>query len=88
MSFFELGMLVCFGISWPINVYKTWREKSTKGKSIGFTLCIFVGYIAGIIHKFVYSRDFVLFVYLFNLLMVSADIVLFFYYQHRERQAT
>ena len=33
---FEILMIVSFGISWPINVMKSIRTKSTKGKSIFF----------------------------------------------------
>lgn len=78
MSFFELGMLVCFGISWPISVMKSYRMKTTKGKSLPFTIAIVVGYIMGITHKLLYSRDAVLYVYFFNLTMVSIDLILYF----------
>ena len=33
MSFFEAGMLICFGASWPFAVAKTYKSKSVKGKS-------------------------------------------------------
>lgn len=78
MSFFELGMLICFGVSWPLSVLKSYRMRTTKGKSLPFTLAIFVGYIMGITHKLLYSRDIVLVMYIINLLMVSADIALYF----------
>ena len=78
MSFFELGMLVCFGISWPISVMKSYRMKTTKGKSLPFTIAIVIGYIMGITHKLLYSRDAVLYVYFFNLTMVSIDLILYF----------
>ncbi len=51
MSPFEIGMLVCFGISWPISVFKSWKTKSTAGKSILFMTAILIGYISGILHK-------------------------------------
>ena len=44
MSFFELGMLLCFGVSWPINVVKSYRMRTAKGKSLPFLIAIFVGY--------------------------------------------
>ncbi len=87
MSPFELGMLVCFGISWPISVLKTLRMKSTKGKSILFMTVILLGYVAGIIHKIWYSLDLVIFVYIFNFLMVAADVSLYWYYFRLERIA-
>jgi hypothetical protein len=81
MSIFELTMLCCFGFSWPVSVFKIWKTKSTAGKSLVFTFFIWIGYIAGTIHKLLYSRDFVLAIYLFNLINVSADLALYFYYR-------
>ena len=86
MSFFELGMVVCFGISWPINVIKSIRTKSTVGKSIAFSVVVFVGYILGIIHKLKYSRDFVLYAYILNLTMVSIDIVVYILNYRRDKK--
>jgi hypothetical protein len=40
-------------------------------------MAIWVGYVAGIAHKLIYSRDAVLWVYVFNLTMVSLDLFLF-----------
>ena len=85
MSFFELGMLVLFGISWPISVIKSIRMKSAVGKSVGFTICVFVGYLSGITHKLLYNRDFILIVYFFNLTMVGIDIVLYFINSRRDK---
>ena len=78
MHFFELGMLVCFGISWPISIMKTYRSRSTKGKSVIFSVIILLGYVCGIINKILYSRDFVLALYILNFLMVFTDMVLWF----------
>jgi len=77
MSVFELTMLVCFGISWPFSVYKSFKSRSTRGKSLVFLVAIWIGYVAGIAHKLIYSRDAVLWVYVFNLTMVSLDLCLF-----------
>ena len=32
----ETLMILSFGISWPINLAKAWRSRSTGGKSIMF----------------------------------------------------
>ncbi len=88
-DFFEIAMLVSFGISWPINVIKSIRTKSTKGKSLAFLLMIFVGYIFGITSKLM-SSDFkwyVMFFYILNLLMVGLDIVLYAVNYTRENRA-
>ena len=43
MQIFEIFMLLCFGMSWPISVYKSFRSKSTKGKSVVFIVAIILG---------------------------------------------
>ncbi|MBQ7896627.1 MAG: hypothetical protein IJ364_08770, partial [Oscillospiraceae bacterium] len=59
---------------------------TTKGKSLPFLIAIVVGYIMGITHKLLYSREFVLVVYVINLCMVSADLVLYFVNKRYDRQ--
>lgn len=76
MSIFEAGMLVCFGTSWPFSVYKTWKTKSCKGKSLIFLSLVFIGYLCGITHKLLYSRDFVILLYLLNGALVLTDLIL------------
>jgi len=51
MSVFEMGMLICFGVSWPFAVYKTWKTKTSESKSMVFLWLVFVGYLSGIAHK-------------------------------------
>jgi len=86
LSIFEIGMLVCFGAAWPVNIYKSITSKTTKGKSLFFLIIVVIGYISGIIHKLLYSRDIVLVLYVVNLLMVCADICLFFMNKRREKK--
>ena len=45
----EIIMIVSFGASWPLNVWKSYRAKTTQGKSLAFLCLIFFGYIAGIL---------------------------------------
>ena len=81
----EVIMLVCFGISWPISVWKSIRSGSTGGKSVVFMLAIIIGYIAGIASKIVGGQiNYVLFMYCLNLLMVSMDLGVYFVNKHRE----
>lgn len=87
MSVFELIMLTCFGISWPISILKSWKTRSTTGKSLMFMIIILIGYVAGITHKILYSFDFVVYAYIFNFLMVSVDITLYFINWKREKNA-
>ncbi len=74
---FELLMIVCFGISWPFNVVKSYRTRSTKGKSVVFLAAIFIGYIFGIINKLLTNPNYVLYAYVFNLIFVGIDLVLY-----------
>lgn len=78
MSIFEAGMLLCFGMAWPINILKSYRTRSTKGKSLPFLCSIEFGYICGITHKILYSRDLVMILYIINFTMVLIDICLYF----------
>ncbi len=81
MSFFEMTMLLCFGMAWPTSIYKSIKSKSTKGKSVNFLFIILAGYLAGILHKLFYNLDFVIVLYVINFLMVLTDIIL--YYRNR-----
>ena len=82
----EIVMIVSFGASWPMNVIKSYKARSAKGKSLAFLLLIFFGYIAGIASKFLneaYMASFsekwyVLFFYFLNMAMVGVDILLYF----------
>ena len=82
-SIFEFGMLACFGLCWPISVYTSVKTKRTEGKSLLFMLIIFVGYISGVIHKVYYNYDFVIILYISNLILVLVDIVLYLKYSRR-----
>lgn len=82
----ESIMLICFGISWPISVYKSYKSKSTKGKSMIFLLAIMIGYVAGITAKVAGGAiNYVLIIYIFNLIVVSTDFVLYFVNKHGEK---
>ena len=74
---FEVLMIVCFGISWPFNIAKSWNAKTAKGKSLLFEVCILVGYICGIAGKFITGNvTYVLIAYVINVVMVTIDILL------------
>ena len=86
MQIFEIIMLLCFGISWPISVYKSIRSKSTKGKSVVFIIAIIIGYISGIIGKIVnHQLNYVAVFYLINLIVVSIDLALYFFNAWHEK---
>lgn len=78
-EFLEILMVVCFGCSWPLNVIKSYKTRTTKGKSLGFLLLVFVGYIFGIASKLVATsfKWYVLFFYVLNFIMISVDLLLY-----------
>lgn len=76
MSIFEAIMLICFGAAWPVSIVKSYKSRSTGGKSLAFSLIIIVGYISGIVNKIVNKPDFVTWLYVLNLVMVSIDAAL------------
>lgn len=76
---FELGMVLCFGVSWPVSIAKSWRCRTAKGKSPVFLVFIIVGYLCGIVWKLLSgSITYVFWFYVLNLLMVSVDLCLYF----------
>jgi hypothetical protein len=78
MSIFEIGMLVCFGFAWPTAIHKSIKSKSIEGKSLLFIYVVMTGYVFGIVHKFMYSLDIVVILYIINLLMVFTDLMLYY----------
>lgn len=84
-EFLEVIMIVSFGASWPLNVIKSYKARTTKGKSLLFLCLIVFGYIAGITSKLlnesymmsIHSKWYVLFFYVLNLIMVAADLCLY-----------
>lgn len=75
----EAVMLICFGLSWPLSLYKNIKAKTAKTMSLQFTLLIVAGYIAGITAKILnHNINYVLVMYLLNLIIVSANIVVYF----------
>ena len=84
----ESTMLICFGLSWPMNLAKNIKAKSAKTMSLQFILLIIAGYIAGICAKFYdHKFNYVLVVYLLNLAVVSANLAVYFINRHYDRQA-
>ena len=84
----EIMMIVCFGFSWPMNVIKSYRARTTTGKSLPFLLLIFIGYIFGITAKLIAPsfKWYVLFLYILNLIMVGADLLLYWRNYNLDKQ--
>lgn len=90
----EIAMLVLFGCSWPISVYKSIKVRTSVGKSAVFNILLIIGYIAGIISKFLKMTPFMaanandglkkgififaLIMYFVNLAMITTNLVLYY----------
>jgi hypothetical protein len=82
MEFYELmeiAMIVAFGCSWPMNVIKSYKARTAKGKSLTFLILVLFGYICGITGKLIAPtfKWYVLFFYVLNFIMVSADLLMY-----------
>lgn len=78
-QFFEAAMIVLFGISWPFSVMKSWRSRTTKGKSLLFEIFVLTGYLCGIAGKIItHSITYVLIFYIINAVMVAVDLGLYY----------
>jgi formate hydrogenlyase subunit 3/multisubunit Na+/H+ antiporter MnhD subunit len=84
----ETAMLVLFGLSWPFNIVKSWKSRTTRGRSIYFEALVLAGYFCGVAAKVV-AGDFtyVFAFYLLDIAMVVADMILFFRNRCLERAA-
>ncbi len=78
-SMLEATMLICFGLSWPINTMKAYRARSAKNMSLPFILLIIFGYVAGIGAKLLLNQmNYVLVVYFINLAVVTLNLMVYF----------
>ena len=89
-SVMETLMVVCFGLSWPLNIAKAWKARTAKGTSVLFYFFIWIGYIFAMIGKgrlialnapqpwYVTVRWYVMFFYVLNTLMVTGGILIYF----------
>ncbi len=81
--------MICFGVSWPVAIFKTLRTRRTEGKSLLFLLLILLGYLAGITAKFIVAAqshtwpNWVTLLYAVNAILVVVDI--FLYQKYRPR---
>ena len=90
---FELLMIVCFGVSWPLNIIKAWKARTTKGSSVQFYFLILIGYLFGILskaiklHHGVSTPGYVWFFYILNSVIVTMGILVWFRNKGLDRKA-
>ena len=80
---FEAAMLLCFGASWPFSLWKIWRTKQTAGVSLRFLALVEIGYVCGMLHKYLFYWDAVFWLYALNFAMILAAMVLCIAYRRR-----
>ena len=83
----EAVMILCFGLSWPISIRKSWVSRTAKGKSLFFECFIWIGYVFGIARKFMqlgmgvetcWLFYLAWFFYFLNIAEITIDILLYF----------
>ncbi len=99
-SIMEMMMVVCFGISWPLNIIKAWRSRSSKGISLPFYFFIWIGYVFAFAGKFTLIAAnaphpwyetvhwYVMFFYVLNIVMVTVGIGIYFRNKHLDKAST
>ena len=84
----ETMMIVCFGLSWPLSIMRSYKSRSTKGKSLLFMCFIVFGYLCGIASKMLtHTYNLAFWFYFPNVIMVSTDICLYFRNKKIEKSA-
>ncbi len=86
----EALTILCFGLSWPISIRKSYISRTAKGKSLFFEVFILIGYAFGIARKIIQlatwtqpgAPDFLFFLsaifYVLNFIEIGIDIALYF----------
>ncbi len=85
----EALMIVCFGLSWPISIYRSYKSRTAKGKSLLFEVFVWVGYVFGITRKFIQYANasgaglsFLFYLgwifYVLNIIEITIDMLLYF----------
>ncbi len=88
----EMIMMICFGLSWPINIRKAWVGRTAKGISVMFYGFIVFGYVVGLLSKYIKLRQgihtplYVWFFYILNMLMVATGIAIYFRNKKLDRE--
>lgn len=87
VNLLEAAMILCFGISWPISIYRSYVSRTAKGKSLFFEVFVWVGYVFGITRKFIEffggrDLDALFYIgwlfYIMNIIEITVDIGLYF----------
>lgn len=91
-QFCEFFMLFAFGFSWPFAIARTYKSghsgKGVAGKSPMFMTIVLLGYVGGILARLLDANpgnDWLCFVYLADMALVSTDLALYLHYAAKGR---
>lgn len=81
----EALTILCFGLSWPVSIHKSWVSRTAKGKSIAFEVILLVGYAIGIVRKVIQvgegASGFIFWLglcfYVLNFIQICIDMALY-----------
>lgn len=85
----EAAMLICFGVSWPVDILKAVRTRATAGKSMGFMDLVLTGYVFGLAAKCLRAAqagtppEAVTALYVLNAVFIAVDIALYMRFRPR-----
>ena len=89
----EFFMLFAFGFSWPFAIARTYRAghsgAGVAGKSPMFMVIVLLGYVGGILARLFdanAANDWLCYVYVLDMALVSTDLALYLYYSSRARR--
>ena len=82
----EALTILCFGLSWPLSIRKSYVSRTAKGKSLFFEVFLLIGYACGIARKIIQTAQggsgFIFFLsfffYVLNFIEISIDVGLYF----------
>lgn len=78
-SLLETIMLICFGMSWPMNAYKAYKARTAASTSLTFILLILFGYFCGVGAKLISGTiNYVLVMYFINICTVMLNLIMYF----------
>ena len=81
----EALTILCFGLSWPISIHKSWTSRTAKGKSVLFEAILLLGYAVGILRKVIQvgqgASGFLFYLgyafYILNSIQICIDMLLY-----------
>ncbi len=89
----EFFMLFAFGFSWPFAIVRTYKSghggKGVAGKSPMFMSIVLLGYVGGVLARLLDANpgnDWLCFVYLVDMALVSTDLALYLHYAAKARR--